>query len=504
MSIRDSRPGGAGAAVGFLIVMELGSGILQGWFAPLFTAIGEQYGVSAASLNWVNAAYFLATVLVVPLLSKLGDIFGHKRLLLIATVVVAAASFLVAFAPTYGVFLAARAIQAPLAVFLPLEFAIVHQRDPRNAGRSIGRLVGALTLGAAVGGLLAGSVLDLLGSLTATLLLPALFMTACAAGVALFVRETAVRRRDRVDLLGAALLGAGLVAFLGGVSNLSAWPVPVATGAIAAGVVLLALWVLSARRSDHPLIDLRMLVSGGIGLPVVIAFLYGAQVFGAQAPTSLFVQGDPAASGYGFAATATTTGLVMSLWAVAAFLGATLSDRVARAVGGPRAVAAGGLISVVGFVLMINAPFGLALFTGWLLFSGFGNGLVIGALPSIVVARAEPDSVGIASGLYNTARTGAGAVAGALFALLMSALATPGGDGAPVSTLASFHAVWWICALLCAAFAVLALFIRPAPAREPAAAGDAATAGAPAGTMSDAVPVDDAAGADDAPAPRPA
>ena len=110
----------AAGAVGFLVVMELGSGILQGWLSPLFSSIGEHHGVSAASLNWISAAYLLATVLVVPLLSKLGDIHGHKRILMIATAIVAAASVLVAFAPNFELFLLGRAIQAPLAVFLPL------------------------------------------------------------------------------------------------------------------------------------------------------------------------------------------------------------------------------------------------------------------------------------------------------------------------------------------------------------------------------------------------
>jgi MFS family permease len=134
---------------------------------------------------------------------------------------------------------------------------------------------------------------------------------------------------------------------------------------------------------------------------------------------------------------------------------------VARLLSGPRAVAAGGLMSAVAFALMILVPGTLVLFTVWLVLAGLGAGIVIGALPTIVVDRAEADSVGIASGLYNTARTAAGAVSGAVFALVMASLSTTGADGAAIATHASFHTVWWICAGLCALFAVLALFIRP-------------------------------------------
>jgi MFS family permease len=443
--------------------MEFGSGILQGWLSPLFSTIGQQYGVSAASLNWVSAAYLLATVLVVPLLSKLGDIYGHKKVLFIATIVVALSSVLVAFAPNYGLFLLGRAIQAPLAVFLPLEFAIVHQRDPENAGRSIGRLVGALTLGAAVGGLLSGVVLDATGSLSATLMVPALFMLLCVIGVKVFVTETELRTQSKVDYLGALLLGGGLVLFLGGLSNMATLSPVIAATAMIVGLALLLGWVVSARKVEQPLIDLRVLLKGGIGLPIVVAFLYGAQMFGSQSPTSVYLRSDPGAQGFGFGATATVAGLVLSLMAAASFVGAAFSDRVARATSGPRAVTLGGVVSAAGYALMILVPASLPVFTVWLVICGLGAGVVIGALPTIVVKRADPDAVGIASGLYNTARTAAGAVSGALFALLMAALADKGTGGASTSTATGFHAVWWICAALCVTFAVVAMFIRDEP-----------------------------------------
>ncbi|MCP2048740.1 MFS transporter [Paenarthrobacter histidinolovorans] len=454
----------AAGAVGFLVVMELGSGILQGWLSPLFSSIGEHHGVSAASLNWISAAYLLATVLVVPLLSKLGDIHGHKRILMIATAIVAAASVLVAFAPNFELFLLGRAIQAPLAVFLPLEFAIVHQRDSERSGRSIGRLVAALTLGATIGGLLSGIVLDTVGSLPLTLLLPAIFMALCIPGIAVFVKESPIRSKGKVDYLGAVLLGGGLVAVLGGASNLATWP-PLAVGAsMLVGGVLLVAWVISARRVEHPLVDLNMLLRGGIGLPILVAFLFGAQLFGAQAPISVYLRSDPATLGFGFGAAASAAGILLSIMALSAFLGATFADRVSRSLGGPRTVAFGGFLGAVAYVLMILAPGTLVTFTVWLVVAGLGTGVVSGTLPTLVVQRAASDSVGIASGLYNTARTAAGGVAGALFALLMSALATPAASGTRVSTQVSFHAVWWICAGLSVLFAVAVLFIRQAKA----------------------------------------
>src|SRR4051794_34259365 len=137
---------GTAKIVGFLLVLEFASGLTQGWLSPLLPSILQRYDTTAANLNWVNAVFLLSSAVCVPLMSKLGDLFGHRRLLTVAVASVAAGSVLVAVAPTFGVLLLGRAIQGPLLAFLSLEFAIVRERAGRQAGRAIGLLVGALAL----------------------------------------------------------------------------------------------------------------------------------------------------------------------------------------------------------------------------------------------------------------------------------------------------------------------------------------------------------------------
>jgi MFS family permease len=105
---------GAASAVGFLVVLEFASGILQGWLSPLLPGIVAQYGTTAAEVNWIGAVYLLSAAVCVPLMSKLGDRYGHRRLLIVAAALVAVGSVLVATAPTFGVLLLGRAVQGPL------------------------------------------------------------------------------------------------------------------------------------------------------------------------------------------------------------------------------------------------------------------------------------------------------------------------------------------------------------------------------------------------------
>ncbi|MDI9949275.1 MFS transporter [Rhodococcus sp. IEGM 1305] len=451
----------ATAAVGFLVVMEFASGLLQGWFSPLLPAIGERFDASSAALNWVSAMYLLGTAACVPLIAKLGDLFGHKRLLVVATASVALGSFLVAFAPSFELLLVGRALQAPLAAFLPLEFAIVRDRNPATAGRSIGRLVGSLTLGAAVGGLLSGFLLDsVIGDVSVVLLVPAILMTICLAVVYFLVPETTVRKSGTVDWTGAVLLTVGLLGVLGGVSNANTWgwTSTLTWAAIGVGAAVLVVWVFVERQVRHPLVDLDV-VGRGMRVPMLMAMLFGAQLFGVQTPSALFLRATPETNGYGLGVTASMTGLILALFALAMFVGAATSDRLARSATVPGSLALGAVLAAASYILMIVVPGNVALFTLWLVVAGMGGGVVVGVLPTVIVQQAPPDSVGIASGLYNTSRTAAGAVAGAVFALVMSSMITPAltAGAKQIPSVGAYHVVWAVCAALCALTAVLAL-----------------------------------------------
>ncbi|MFJ2620414.1 MFS transporter [Glutamicibacter sp. NPDC087344] len=464
---RSAKPltakSGASAAVGFLIFLEFGSGLLQGWLSPLLPAIGATHGVSAASLNWIMAIYLLATVVAVPILGKLGDMYGHKKLLVFATAAVAAGSILVAFAPSFEWLLVGRALQAPLGAFLPLEFAIVRHRDPKSAGKSIGRLVGALTLGSVAGGLISGAVMDALGSLTLTLLFPGLFLALCIPLVKFLVPETTLLKKGSIDWIGAALLGVGMLALLGGVSNGNSlgWSNPLVIGGIILGIILLVAWIFVERSVKDPLIDLQVLTRG-IGLPILMSLLVGAQMFASNTPSSLFLRADPA-NGYGFGLSASEAGLVLASYSFALFIGSTFSDNLAIRLGAKGTIIGGATVSAIGYLLMVLWPGTVLTFSTWLFILGVASGILIGVLPTVIVKRAPADSVGIASAMYNTSRSVGGAVAGAGFVLVMSTLATQSSvNGAAVSVPShdSYRVVWSVCAAICLVVAVMATRLK--------------------------------------------
>ena len=96
--------------VGFLFLVELTSGILQGYYIPLIHELVVHLGIDDASFNWFEAAQLLLSAIAVPIFAKLGDMFGYKRMLLISTAITAAASWWLAVSGDFTSFLLAWAL----------------------------------------------------------------------------------------------------------------------------------------------------------------------------------------------------------------------------------------------------------------------------------------------------------------------------------------------------------------------------------------------------------
>ena len=152
--------------VAFLCLVELTSGILQGYYTPILTDIARHLGIHDADVNWFEAAQLMVSALAVPVLAKLGDMYGHRKILLVSTLVTAAASWGVALAPDFWTFLAAWSVQGFYVVWLPLEIALIFSRVhqlPDGAARTrraAGVLVGALESGVIAGALAAGALVE--------------------------------------------------------------------------------------------------------------------------------------------------------------------------------------------------------------------------------------------------------------------------------------------------------------------------------------------------------
>ncbi|MBL3685558.1 MFS transporter [Leucobacter zeae] len=463
------RLGALAGVVGFLAFVELTSGILQGYYTPMLTDIARRLGIHDADVNWFEGTQLMLSALVVPAFAKLGDMFGHRRMLLWSTALTALASLALPFTDSFAVFLVAWTLQGFYVVWLPLEIAIIWSRTRGRAGASVltaraaGILVAFLELGAILGALLGGRLIDVL-PLQIVLLVPAVCVVACFCVVWFGVRESDLRPGGRLDLTGLVLVSLALIAFTGGLSLLRldgpASPAPWLV--IALGLGLLVPFARHELRHPDPLIDVRMFRSPALAPVFLTAGLFGVSVLGAQAPLSTFARTDPEVTGYGLGTRGFTTSLLIGCYLIAMIVGALLFPKIARWCT-PRIalIGAAGLVGA-GYLLFLPFHNSYAQVVVNMMIAGLGSGALVAALPAAAASAAPDSQTGVATGLTNSVKTVGGAIASAVFglALMHGVAGAAGADGdGTAGSLAGYLTVWIICGATALLAAALLCFV---------------------------------------------
>jgi MFS family permease len=451
--------------VGVLFLVELTSGIIQGYYIPLVSDLVHHLGIVDADFNWFEAAQLLLSALAVPVLAKLGDMVGHKRMLLVSTALTAAASWWLVVAGDFTTFLIAWALQGFYSVWLPLEVALIFDRGRRTGTgasqtrRAAGFLVVALEAGAIAGALGGGAIFTAAGGNVAVALsVPAIAVSLVFFAILAWVPESEPVPDRKLDVVGFALLSLGLLLVTSGLTFLringpGTWWV---WAVMAAGLVVFlpfGLWVL---RHPDPAIDLRVLARPAMWPVQVTAGLFGISVLGAQIPLSTYAGTDPSV-GYGLGLSSGMRSIVIGIYLVSLIVGALLFALLSRRIA-PRIVLIGATFLVAaGYFALL--PFHLTLpeVLACMVVAGLGSGALVAALPAAAAAAAPRGQTGIAAGLTNTTKTIGGAFASAVFGLALA-----GGMVASVGTAASlsgYLTVWAICGAGALVAAILLFFV---------------------------------------------
>ncbi len=461
---------GLATIVGFLVCVEIASGILQGYYTPIFSDIADHLSIHDADVNWFEAAQLVVSALVVPLLARLGDLIGHRQVLLLSTAVTALASWAVAFAPTFATFLIAWAIQGFYVVWLPLEVSIIHRRtagtgqQARLTRRAAAFLVAALELGVIAGALTSGALVEAT-SMTVLLMVPAIAVTLCFVVVWFGVASTPPVATGRLDLKGfwlvtlaISVVMAGLILIrLQGPGSWLPW--------VALVLGVLAFWPFARAElsTEEPLIDVRLLATPAQWPVQLTAFLFGMSVLGAQIPLSTFARTDPDEAGFGLGASASFVSSLIGVYVIALVAGALLLPVVARFIGTRGAMLGGCLLVAIGYGLFIPLHDSTVQTLANMAIAGVGSGALVAALPAAAAAAAPADRTGFVTGMTNTTKTIGGAIASSIFAIALSATGSIADVKAGHAPLSGYLVVWAVCSVT-ALVAAASLLVVPGDA----------------------------------------
>ncbi|RFA07899.1 MFS transporter [Subtercola boreus] len=468
------------AIILFLSLGGLSFAVLQSLVAPALGTIGADLGVATTDASWVLTAYLLSASVLTPILGRLGDMVGKRRVIIVVLALLLVGTVLAALAPNLGVLIVARVLQGAAGAVMPLSIGIVRDELPKErVSVTIGLLSAIFGIGAGVGIVAAGPIVEAL-SWHWLFWLPAVLVAIALLGAIFGIPESPVRTPGRLDLIGTAILSVGLVSLLLAIGEGQKWGWGdfKTVGLLILGAVALVVFVLVELRVKEPLIDMRLFKHRGVWTAHIVALAFGFAMFGTfiLVPTLLQL---PTVLGYGFGKSVSEAGLYLLPTVVAMVVSGVVAGILIRRIGPKIPMIVGGIAVTIAFLIpaLGHAETWQILVSGIL--TGIGIGMALAATSNAIVESVPAAQTGEAISANTVIRTVGSSVGTAVIAALISSNVTA--QGAPTD--AAFTIGFWASAGV-GVLAIIAAIVAPsvrARRTEAAAAGvdDFAELGAP-------------------------
>ena len=429
----------------------------------------QDLGFADDNRQWIITAYALAFGSLLLLGGKLGDLFGRKWTFIGGLLGFSIASAIGGFAGSFGVLVAARALQGAFGALLApsaLSLLTVTFADSPDRPKAFG-IFGAIAGGGASIGLLLGGVLtDALSWRWCLFVNLAIALPAAFVALRVLVNE-GDPTRPRIDLPGVLVATAGLFALVFGFSNAEtdSWSAPLTIISLATSAILLTAFISIERRVDHPLLPLHIVWDRGRGGAYAAIALAGSGVFAVFLFLTYYLQ-----QSLGFSPLKTGVAF-LPMTAVIVVTATTVQTKLLGRVGAKPLITAGmvlGLTSMVFFTgLDPGSTYAGAVLPGLLLI-GLGMGCIFAPAFGTATLGVQRTEAGIASAMVNTSQQVGGSIGTALlstlFASAASSYASTHAPGPGLRNAAAIHgytvAFWWAAGIFAIGLLV-ALLVLP-------------------------------------------
>ena len=414
--------------LGLLVVAGTAFAVMQTLVIPALPFFRREFGTSQADTTWLVTGFLLSSSVLTPLLGKVGDMYGKKRVMVMCLVVFGGGLSGRRRGRVAGV---ARRVSRPAGRGCRRVPLGVRDHPRRVHGRAAGVAIGVMSsvfgMGGGLGLVGSGFVLDNLSWQWLFIIGGAPVLVA-AALIWAFVPESPVRRGGRPDFVGAAVFSFALVALLLAVTKGEQWgwfSLPVLS-LFGASVAAFAGWVGVERRVPEPLVDLRTLAKPAMALTNSATVLIGFSLTAFFVLMPAFVQ----VPTFGYDASLTEAGLYFIPSAAAMIVCGPAAGWLGTRYGHAVALRIGLAASAVAFLLLAFAHDDPALAMVWMGLLGVGIAFALAAIGTLVIENSHASETGVASGVNLIMRT-VGAAVGAQVAAAVISAATPAGSLVP-------------------------------------------------------------------------
>ena len=396
---------------------------------PLLPRLIVHFHTSVSAVTWVFTSTLLAGAVATPLLSRFGDMYGKKKMIIATLVSLVIGSVICALSNSLSVLIVGRAVQGISSAMIPLAIGTIRDTFPRErVMTAIGIVSATLGVGGTVGMLVTGLIAEHTDSYRPIFWIGAAASVLGLVLVMLFAPRIEARAGGRPDVLGAGLLAGWLVCLLLAISEGGdwGWRSGRVLGLFAGAVVLCAVWVLAELRVREPLVRMGLLVGPRSLTANAISVLLGFAMFGGFTLISNFVQSPKAQLGYGLSGSVLDVGIYLLPSTVAMMLFSGLAGRFEKRVGAAYTLAIGSLFVGASFAWLAIWHSHVSDVLVYSAVMGIGIGIAYAALGTLAVQHVPMSQSGIASGVNTLVRTVGGSISGALTASVLTGNVIPG------------------------------------------------------------------------------
>ncbi|WP_416969761.1 MFS transporter [Streptomyces sp. 4F14] len=399
--------------------------LMQTLVIPIVPELPKLLNASASDATWAVTATLLAAAVATPVMGRLGDMYGKRRMLLVSLLTLVAGSVVAALSDALTPMIVGRALQGLASGVIPLGISIMRDELPaERLGSATALMSASLGIGGALGLPAAALIADHFDW-------HMLFWTSAALGavvlvlVPAFVPESRVRTGGRFDFPGAAGMAAGLICLLLGISKGADWGWTSGTtlGLFAAAAVILVGWGFFELRVPAPLVDLRTSARRQVLVTNLASMAFGFSMFAMSLVLPQLLQ-LPEATGYGLGRSLLDAGLVMAPTGLVMMAVAPVSALMSKKWGAKVTLMAGAVIVAVGYglgVVLMSEVWQLVLVSCVV---GAGIGFAYGAMPALIMGAVDPAETAAANSLNTLMRSIGTSTASAVAGVILAQMTT--------------------------------------------------------------------------------
>ncbi|TQF73461.1 MFS transporter [Rhodococcus spelaei] len=354
---------------------------------------------------WIITSFLLVGAVSSPLIGKLADTHGKRKLLLWCVALAAVGALVSALAPTFGIVVAGWALTGFLSPCLFLVYSLIRDvYPPRTVTMAVSISTTGMGLIAIPAPFFTGWIIDHFG-FRGVFWFFVIGLSVLTVLIRATTEESPVRLRSRIDLIGATLLGAGLGGLLLAISFGPdwGWAAPSTLAFLAGGLAFMVAWFASARMLRDPVINLSILAQH----PVAMTSLSSGLAWAAMAafvmllPLMVMTPGD-IGLGYGFGADASEFAWFNAPEAAMTLVGGFIVGGLAPRIRPKLMLVAGLAVLATASLLLAVSHDSKAIVIVLAALVGLGGGMAYAATPNLLIEAVPPQQLATAGAIAST------------------------------------------------------------------------------------------------------